>query len=227
MTSFLIIHKDSQTRKEYAISLTENEHIDPLDITLIELETSLGIEDVRIIQKKIFLKPFKGDQKAIIVSNAHTASIEAQNALLKVLEEPPAHTLFILTAESKQNFLPTIISRCTIISLDEVSEPLSEDILNTIKEEFTHILSIPIGEKLKKATDIAADKIATLKWTEQMMHMLRQEMVKTNIFLVNESRQPQPDYIQILKAFQKTYTLIQSTNVSTRFAIENLLLTVS
>lgn len=214
MTSFLIIHKDATTRQEYATTLAKKENINPFDIVVIQLETSLGIEDVRTIQKKIFLKPFKGDNKALIIYNAHTASIEAQNALLKLLEEPPAHTLLILTAESKQNFLPTIISRCTIIPLNIVEPEITTDQKNKLQEEFTTLCNAPIAEKLRKAADVASEKAETLNWMRKMMEYLREELV-ANHFI---------KYISYLKQFQKTYNLIQSTNVSARFALEDLFL---
>ena len=214
MTSFLIIHKNPAIRQEYAASLAKKEHIDPFDITTIELETSLGIEDVRTIQKKIFLKPFRGDTKATIIYNAHTASIEAQNALLKLLEEPPAHTILILTAQNKQSFLPTILSRCTIIELDTTDVTITDEQKNQLRGEFLKICTDPIGAKLKKAADLANEKTDALTWIMQMMEYMRTELV------INYSL----DYITYLKDFQKTYTLIQSTNVSTRFALEDLLL---
>ncbi len=136
MYSHLIISSDKQQREKYALHICSEENIDPLDITIIETEQKLGIADVRNMQKKLFLKPLRGEKKAIILYDSHTASIETQNALLKVLEEPPAHTIIILAAANENIFLPTVLSRCKIMKLDKTNEEFPLDELT----KYTNIL---------------------------------------------------------------------------------------
>ncbi|MDL2362885.1 MAG: AAA family ATPase [Patescibacteria group bacterium] len=80
---------------------------------------SIGIESVREIDKFLRLKvPFsRGINRAIIIENGSLLTTEAQNALLKTLEEPPTDTILILTANQPQSLLPTIISRVQQIHL--------------------------------------------------------------------------------------------------------------
>jgi len=84
-------------------------------------ETALGvsqasdaikIEYIRQLQESIALRPYEGRFKVFIIDNAHLLTIEASNAFLKTLEEPPAHSLIILISSKPQLLLPTIISRC-------------------------------------------------------------------------------------------------------------------
>ena len=76
---------------------------------------SIGIEEVREIKKKLRFKSYQKIINLIIIYDIHKATTEAQNALLKILEETPADTLFILTSSNIELILPTVISRCRII----------------------------------------------------------------------------------------------------------------
>lgn len=83
-----------------------------------EKTKSLGIDIIReqIIQA-VSIKPYEHDYKIFIIEHADTMTIQAQNALLKTLEEPPAYAVFFLLAESTEAFLATILSRCIILKL--------------------------------------------------------------------------------------------------------------
>lgn len=139
MVSFIVISKDKEKRVSYAQDLCAKQAIDRFDITLIEKDQSekapkqsIGIEEVKQMQKKIFFKPIKSSTKAVIIEDAHLLTPEAQNALLKVLEEPPANTVIILGADSKEALLPTIRSRCQLIELEEALPKLTEKELSLI-----------------------------------------------------------------------------------------------
>ena len=92
---------------------------------------AIGIEAVREIERFLSLKvPDNGQaashNRAIIIQDAHLLSTEAQNALLKTLEEPPSGTFIILTADSEQALLPTIRSRAQSISVKRPEQALVE-----------------------------------------------------------------------------------------------------
>ncbi|ACK42070.1 MULTISPECIES: DNA polymerase III subunit delta' [Dictyoglomus] len=74
------------------------------------------IQQVRELRKEAYVKPYIGDLKVFILDEAHQLRNEGANALLKILEEPPEHTLFILIAYRPELLLPTIISRSQIIN---------------------------------------------------------------------------------------------------------------
>jgi len=79
---------------------------------------SIGVDEIREqIGKNIELKPYKYKYKIFIVNNADTMTVQAQNALLKTIEEPPEYGIFILISENYNKFLPTILSRCIIFKL--------------------------------------------------------------------------------------------------------------
>lgn len=98
------------------------------DVSIIEPKgASFKIEQVRALQKSINYKHYEGAYKVLILTGADTMTVEAANSLLKVLEEPPTKTIFILIAENGNNILPTIQSRCQIIKFGGQKEE-TEDV---------------------------------------------------------------------------------------------------
>jgi hypothetical protein len=211
MQSFLIIGKPFEKTKDYAFNFCEKNKIDKFDISFIESEKAVGITQVRDFQKKIFLKPFKSRQKAVILSAQNQITQEAQNALLKVLEEPPENTIIMLLSESAEGFLPTVISRCKVIILDKESSEIN------IKESGKILLSLRnagIGERLKLAQDNSKDKESALLFVEGLI--LASEV------LLKDSKDK--ELVDAVRFMQKTYTGIKNTNANLRLSVENLLL---
>lgn len=98
------------------------------DLEVIQAEQrggTLKIEQVRDLQRRISLAPYQGRYRVALLLFFEEANLNAANALLKTLEEPPGQVVIILTAESADLLLPTIVSRCEIIRL----RPLPVDIL--------------------------------------------------------------------------------------------------
>ena len=80
-------------------------------------KASMGVETVRDIKKSLFFMPNDGDRKVYIIDDAQKMTVQAQNALLKFIEEPPASVLLFIVADKKESLLPTVVSRTRIISL--------------------------------------------------------------------------------------------------------------
>ena len=77
---------------------------------------SLGVDDARQkINNIVSIKPYFYKYKIFVIENADTLTVQAQNALLRVLEEPPSYGVFLLLAENYSAFLPTILSRCVLL----------------------------------------------------------------------------------------------------------------
>lgn len=83
---------------------------------------TLGVQLSRFVQADVAVKPYEAEWKIYIVPEADRLNIQAQNALLKTLEEPPAYAVFLLLAENLSVFLPTILSRCVTIPLHPSSK---------------------------------------------------------------------------------------------------------
>lgn len=215
MHSFLIVAKDKNISSSYTSSLLKEKKINSFDINWEAYEKAIGIEDVRNIHKKILLKPFKSKIKAVVIEIFEGITIEAQNALLKTLEEPPANTIIIITTESKELILPTIISRCEIIILKEKGISLANEDLLEFSNTLNMLLSDKIGNKLKFAEVIAKNKEEAVVWLEKMAILVREKLIEN----YNDTK-----YLNFLKSLQKTYATVKSTNVNQRLALENLFL---
>ena len=83
-----------------------------MDLIEIDAASHRGIDDIRELRDGIKFAPSKSKYKVFILDEAHQLSKDAANALLKILEEPPAHAIFILATTEIHKMIPTIISRC-------------------------------------------------------------------------------------------------------------------
>ena len=102
-----------------------------IDLIEIDAASNRGIDEIRELKDKINYQPSKGRKKIYIIDEVHMLTKEAFNALLKTLEEPPEHVIFILATTEPDKILPTIISRCQrydfkSLTYIEVKDKLSE-----------------------------------------------------------------------------------------------------
>lgn len=103
------------------------------DITFFDCGTSrsFGVDSVRKIRLDAFVFPNDASRKVYILADAQGMTDQAQNALLKIIEEPPDYVLFILTSDSGSNILETVRSRSQIISVGPVDEARAADALTS------------------------------------------------------------------------------------------------
>lgn len=102
-----------------------------------EKPASIGVEDVREqLVEDVLIKPYNGKYKVYIIDEAEKMTVQAQNAILKTIEEPPAYSVIIFLTNNVEIFLPTIVSRCIIFNL----RPLRE---STIMEYLISEFKVP------------------------------------------------------------------------------------
>lgn len=109
----------------------KNEKINP-DIIVVSPEKDIKIERIRELQKELSFSPYFSKYKVAIIDGAERMTLGAQNALLKILEEPGEKCVLILVCHNSQNLLPTIKSRCLIKKFSLVK---NEEILKLITQE--------------------------------------------------------------------------------------------
>ena len=83
-----------------------------MDVLEMDAASNRGIDEIRELRDRVNLAPAAGRMKVYIIDEVHMLTTEAFNALLKMLEEPPEHVVFVLATTEKHKVLPTIISRC-------------------------------------------------------------------------------------------------------------------
>src|SRR3989344_1121474 len=114
-----------------------------LDVIEMDAASHRGIDDVRILRDAVKLSPTKAKSKIYIIDEAHMLTPEASNALLKTLEEPPEHVIFILATTNPEKLIDTIRSRVTYILFQKANE---EEIVRSLKR-------VVLGEKIKIKDD--------------------------------------------------------------------------
>ncbi len=124
-----------------------------LDVIEIDAASNRGIDDIRDLKEKIRLSPSSLCRKVYIIDEVHMLTSEAFNALLKTLEEPPSHSLFILCTTELHKVPATIISRCVGIQFTKAtSEEMQRSFARVIKGEGAEAEAGAL-EYLSKAVD--------------------------------------------------------------------------
>ena len=104
---------------EQCVSITSGNNMDVLEI---DGASNRGIDEIRDLRDKVKLAPFKAQRKVYIIDEVHMLTAEAFNALLKTLEEPPAHVVFIFCTTEPHKVPATILSRCFQIMFRKATE---------------------------------------------------------------------------------------------------------
>ena len=139
-----------------------------LNIIEIDAASNNSVEDVRALRERVRIPPQSGRYKVYIIDEIHMLSKQAFNALLKTLEEPPAHVIFIFATTEPHRILPTILSRCQRfdfrrITVEEIVRRLEliaqkEDI--SIDKESLHVIAKKADGALRDALGILDQAIA-------------------------------------------------------------------
>jgi DNA polymerase-3 subunit delta' len=108
--------------------IAKGKHADVITLDL-HAGTEIGIDDIRSLQHLAHLPPYEGSRKVLIIEDAECMSTEAANSLLKILEEPPPHLVWLLLAAEEARLLPTVVSRCQRLELRPLARAQIESIL--------------------------------------------------------------------------------------------------
>ena len=114
------------------VSIAEGSHLDVIEI---DGASNNGVEQVRDLRDTVQYAPAQGKFKVYIIDDVHMLSTAAFNALLKTLEEPPAHVKFVFATTDPQNVLPTIVSRCQRFDLKPIPSALIAQRLRLISDQ--------------------------------------------------------------------------------------------
>lgn len=139
----IIVSRDRGERDKAIWQTLEQFKINPLnpDILVLE-EEKIGIAQIKQLVRHLSTKPFGQTAKSAVILEGSNISPDAQNALLKTLEEPPEESIILIGADSETRLLPTILSRCRIINLashlsgGSVIFDVDQLINNSIEEKF-------------------------------------------------------------------------------------------
>src|SRR3989344_3227073 len=124
------------------------------DVLYFTADSKLGVGEAKEIREFFSIKPYSAKGRAVVLEDAGNLTPEAQNALLKTLEEPPEEAILLLGAAATDNFLPTILSRCEIITLDKNGHPelvsgSNGEMLKKFQHDIELLLTQEIGERFE------------------------------------------------------------------------------
>ncbi len=172
-----------------------------LDVVEMDAASNRGIDDIRDLRDKVHFAPVQGRMKVYIVDEVHMLTPEAFNALLKTLEEPPAHAVFVLATTEPHKVPPTILSRCQRFdfrrpSIKEVVEVLTSVAVQEgieVAETSLTVIARAAGGSFRDAVGIL-DQLATyssgnicLQETLDILGVVRHDLLFEIVDLVHEN----------------------------------------
>src|SRR5947208_2566688 len=117
----------------------------------IDAASNRGIDSIRELREKVMVPPSSGKYKVYILDEAHMLTTEAFNALLKTLEEPPPHAIFVLATTDVHKMLPTVLSRCQRFDFKRFSTRQIADRLRLVAEQEQVTLGVGSTELIARA----------------------------------------------------------------------------
>lgn len=193
-----------------AVKDTENSP----DFSIIEPDgNSIKIEQIREFQKKVSEKPIISNKKVYIINDSDKMTVEAQNCLLKTLEEPPEFVTIILIGSNENSFLSTIKSRCMILHFEKISDEQIQKYLqeNHQTEINSKIMLEACQGSIGKALEIK-DKQELYQNTEQVVNSLER---KDKIDILNMSDfiyKSKDDKLEILNYMNVLFINLEKIN---------------
>ena len=139
---------------------------------------SVKIDQIRGVREFAYRRPALSGRKVILIDDAHLMTREAANALLKVLEEPPGHTHFLLVSEGKESLLPTIVSRTHQVELSPLDRESFYELLGEEREDLyrTSGGSLGLARELRDRGDILGIVEDFIEGDPRKVFSLAQEM---------------------------------------------------
>lgn len=185
-----------------------------------EKPNTIGVEDIRKVTGDIAIKPYSSSRKIYIINEAEKMTVQAQNALLKTLEEPPAYAVILLLTTNVDTLLPTIQSRCVLLTMKPVND-------EAVKKFLMKDLMIPeykadvcvafargnVGKAKALASseefdNIKSDAVTLLKYIRDM----EINEIVLAIKKIAEYKFDINDYLDILSVWYRDVLLFKATN---------------
>ena len=187
------------------------------DFFLITDLRTIKINQIRKLKQALSLKPYQEKYKVVLIKNAHLLTPEAQNALLKTLEEPPPKCFLFLTTNNRESLLPTILSRCQIIELKKKSPDQQTKKVNqnhqATKVLAEKIIKAGVAERLKLATSLAYNNQEAVQFCLNQLAFFRKQM----------RQQPNRNLVFLNQQLFQAINLLK-VNVNPQLVVGNLLL---
>lgn len=178
MHAFLITGSTKDTRMAEIQKKQKEWSISAFDvISVLREEGMTGIGQIRDFQHALMFTPYHSKQKMGVIHDAETLTVEAQNALLKTLEEPPARTILILETANPDLLLPTILSRCQIIHVSGDTNTQTTDSMLLCFKTIEHMMSLSIGKRIQWIDETMKTRNEAKIWVDEAIAAVRRVML--------------------------------------------------
>lgn len=194
-------------------------HPDIIHVTH-EKPNSISVEDIREqIVNDVQIKPYNGRFKVYIVPDAEKMTVQAQNALLKTIEEPPAYAVILLLANNASALLPTILSRCVMLSLKPVADVQVKKYLmeHVMIPDYEADVCVAFAQgNIGKAVQLATSenfneiKISALHLLKNVSKMEIPDIIAT-VKAVSEFKMDIQDYLDFLAVWYRDILYFKAT----------------
>ena len=250
--------------RELNLEVDDQDKVAMLDLIVIEPETvekkdvikmrDIPIEAVREVQQKLSLFPYHGKYKVLIVKDAHRMNNSAQNALLKLLEEPNQSSILVLITSELDKILPTVQSRCEKINFSLVTQI---EISLAFSAESNFAADIPVlamgRPALAKLIVNNPEELELRRQQSQQLEQLRKSSLNEKMLLAeefskdvrrsldtfnawiwllradalsNNDEQARNIAYETIERIQKSMTLLKNTNANSRLLLEVLFIDI-
>lgn len=195
-------------------------HPDIIKVTH-EKPATVGVEDIRNgVNNDVAIKPYSSKWKIYIINEAEKMTVQAQNALLKTLEEPPAYAVILLLTSNPEALLSTIQSRCVVLNMKPVSDDIVKDYLMRelhIPDYKADVCTAFARGNLGKAKALAAsEEFDNIKTEAVSLLKYIRDMEITDIMSaikkINDYKIDINDYLDILSVWYRDVLLFKATN---------------
>lgn len=177
MHAYLVTGGDARTRQDAVSEKLKTWRVSAFDQIILENPgTTITISQVRDFQKRMVLVPYNSPYSVGIIREAEKLTVEAQNALLKTIEEPPPHVVILVVTAYPGVLLPTILSRCHTMNLGRSTQTNEKERVSVLRD-VDLLLSSRVGQRLRIVAGIAGTREDAQAWVDAALSILREQMV--------------------------------------------------
>lgn len=208
MHAYLIVSNNAESSEKETVNRLRSWKISVWDTIRIPTEGPVGIDLIRDFQRELALSPRNSPAKAGVLSGMDRLTVEAQNAMLKTLEEPPADTYIIGTTGNPEALLPTVRSRMSTIRLNDITEIPDTKLLRSL-------LTATPGKRLQMLEPFLSTRDDAKLFVVTLLGAARKELL-TN---------PSPELTLLIRNLLAASSQL-SVNVNQKLVVDNAVLSI-
>lgn len=210
MHAFLFVGGTSDQRTKEIQQKISDWRILPVDCVVLSPESEhITIGQVRDFQKRLLLAPMQSPYTAGVIHNASLLTLEAQQALLKLLEEPPPHAYILCETETEHQLIPTIISRCQVVRLKEGQSD------EAVAFQVRKLMDAKLTDMLTEVDKHTTDRGEAKRWVRELLSGARELM------LAERSQK----IVALIRRLQRAQSQL-SVNCNTKLVLDRVFLSL-